>query len=79
MASEHARKHEARPPRVKKKKKKRTKKRERKKELGLDLNDFGFICADVSNVGGYKRRRLIDFELSVTNSAPSEHQGKTVR
>jgi len=26
-----------------------------KKRFHLDSNDFGFICADVSNVGGYKR------------------------
>ena len=25
-----------------------------KKEFSLDSNDSGFICADVSNVGGYK-------------------------
>ena len=41
-SSKHARKHEARPPRV-------------KKEFRLDSNDFGFICAGVSNVGGYER------------------------
>ena len=38
MASKHARKHEVRPPRVEKKK------------FRLDSNDFGFICAGVSNV-----------------------------
>ena len=47
MASKHARKHEARPLRVKKK-------------VGgegflLDSNDFGFICAGVSSMGGYEK------------------------
>ena len=46
MESKHARKYEARPPRIKK---------ERKKELRLDWNGFGFICAGVRSVGGYKR------------------------
>ena len=49
MASKHARKHRIRvtlPP-VKKKV------RERKKEFRLDSNEFGFICAGVSNLGGY--------------------------
>ena len=42
MASKHARKHEARPPLV-------------KYEFDcLDSDDFGFICAGVSNVGGYE-------------------------
>ena len=41
----HARKHEAHLPQVKKKKKK-------KKEFRLDSNDYGFISAGVSNVGG---------------------------
>ena len=42
IASKHARKPEAHRPRV-------------KKEFCLDSNDLGFICAGVSNVGGYKR------------------------
>ena len=42
MASKHARKHEARPF------------REEDKMFRLDSNDLGFICAGVSNVGGYK-------------------------
>ena len=42
MASKHARKHETRPLRV-------------EKELRLDSNDFGFICAGERNVGGYNR------------------------
>ena len=46
MASEHARKNEARPPRVK---------RRRKKELRLDSNDLGFICDGVRNVDGYMK------------------------
>ena len=37
-SSKHSRKHEARPPRV-------------KKEFRLDSNDFGFICAGLTNVG----------------------------
>ena len=44
IASKHARKYEARPPQVK----------NTKKKFRLDSNDFGFICAGVSNVGGYE-------------------------
>ena len=44
MASKHARKHEARPPRL-------------GKEFRLDSNDFGFIWAGVSNVGGYIKKK----------------------
>ena len=40
MASEHARKHEARV---------------KKKEFRLDSNESGFICDGVRNVDGYKR------------------------
>ena len=42
--SKHARKYEARPPRV-------------SKEFRLHSVDFGFICAGVSNAGGYKKKR----------------------
>ena len=42
----------------------------------LDSNDLGFICAGVSNVGGYKRNAR--YELSVTNLLSHEHQEKTV-
>ena len=42
----HAREQEAHPPRDKNK---------TKKEFRLDSNKIGFICAGVSNVGGYKR------------------------
>ena len=42
MASKHAGKHEARPPGA-------------KDEFCFDSNDFGFICAGVSDMGGYKR------------------------
>ena len=41
-ASKHACKNEARTPLV-------------KKEFRLDSDDFGFICAGVSNVSRYKR------------------------
>ena len=48
IASKHARKHEARPPRIKRKK-------EREKKKGVpSSNDFAFIYAGVSNVGSYK-------------------------
>ena len=43
IASKHARKHEARPHGVKK-----------REEFRLDSDDFGFICAGVSKVDGYK-------------------------
>ena len=43
IAPKHAREHETRPLRVKKKK------------VRLHSNDFGFICAGVSNVISYKR------------------------
>ena len=49
-APKHARKHETHPPRVKKKKRER----EKKKEVCLDSNDCGFICAGANFVGGYK-------------------------
>ena len=52
IASKHVSKHEARPPRVKEKE-------TEKKELQLDLNNFAFICAGVSNVGSYKKKCLI--------------------
>ena len=39
IASKHARKHEARPD-------------QRKREFCLDSDDFGFVCAGVSNVAG---------------------------
>ena len=42
IASKHAHKHEARPPQV-------------QNEFRPDSNDFDFICAGVSNVGGYQR------------------------
>ena len=49
------------------------------KEFLLDSNDFYFICAGVSNVGGYtEEKRLIIFNLFVTNLLPFEHQRKTV-
>ena len=44
----HPGKHEKHPPRVKK--------REKSKEFRLDSNDFGFICAGVSNVVSYKTK-----------------------
>ena len=47
MASKHTRKPEARPQWVKKEKK--------EKKSRLDSDDSDFICANVSNVGGYKR------------------------
>ena len=40
--AKHARKHEARLPRV-------------REEFPLDSDDFDFICAGVCNVGGYNR------------------------
>ena len=46
MASKHAGKDEARPPRV-------------QSEFCLDSNDFGFICAAVSNAGSCKTKRLM--------------------
>ena len=46
MASKHARKLEARPPRVEEK---------IRKEFRLDSNEFGFICAGISNVSSYER------------------------
>ena len=46
LAPKNARKHEAHPPRVKKKKE--------KKEFRLDSNDFGFI--GVSNMVSYKNK-----------------------
>ena len=52
-ASKHARKHEARPPRI-------------KREFRLDSNDSGFICDGVSYVDGYKTKRLIKSEWFVT-------------
>ena len=55
MASKHAREHEARPPVGKKKRKK---KKEKKFPL-LGFKRFWFICAGVSNLGGYKRNTLI--------------------
>ena len=42
IASKHARKQEARPPKV-------------NEEFGLDSDDFCFICAGVRNAGGYNR------------------------
>ena len=60
IASTHVRKHEARPSRVKKKKmreREREREREEKKEEEKSSVSFpttGFICAGVSNVGGYK-------------------------
>ena len=51
IASKYTRKHEVRLPRLKKKKKKKKK----KKNLVSIQTIFGFICAGVSNVGGYKR------------------------
>ena len=56
MAPKHPRKHETPPPRVKKKKEEEEREKERKKEkFRLDSNNFGFICAGVSNVVSYKR------------------------
>ena len=49
LAPKHLRKHETHAPRVKKKKGKKEEK------FRLDSNDFGFICAGVSNVVSYKR------------------------
>ena len=43
LAPKHPRKHEAHPPRVKK-----------REEFRLDSNDCSFICAGVNFVGGYK-------------------------
>ena len=43
--AKQARKHEAHPPRVKKKE---------EKECRLDSNDFGFIWAGISNIVSYK-------------------------
>ena len=51
--SKHARKHEARPPSVKKEEEK-----SEDKKFRPDSNDFDFICAGVSNVDGYKRNVL---------------------
>ena len=50
LVPKHPRKHETYPPRVKKKKKKK-----RKKKFRLDSEDFGFICAGVSDVVSYER------------------------
>ena len=53
LASKHPRKHKTHPPRVKKNKK--------KTEFRLDSNDYGFICAGVNFVGGYKWHALVYF------------------
>ena len=45
IAFKHARRHEARPPRV-------------EKEFRLDSNDFDFICTGESIVDGYKKEKL---------------------
>ena len=75
--SKHARKHEARPPRVKERERElknfterereRTKKiyREREREFRLDSNEFGFI----SVVSGNKRRER---ELELENFTQRE-------
>ena len=57
IVSRHARKPDARPPRVKKKRKKRGKKKGGGggEAFRLVSNDFGFICAVVNNVNAYKR------------------------
>ena len=39
----------------KKEKQEREREREREREFRLNSNELGFICAGVSNVGGYKR------------------------
>ena len=56
--SKHARKHETRLSRVKQQTNKQTKYKTNNhinnKKFRLDSNDFGFICAGVSNVGGHK-------------------------
>ena len=57
IASKHARKHEARPlrGRRRRKKEKKGKKKEKKEDVFCpDSNGFGFICAGVSSVRGYK-------------------------
>ena len=53
------RKHEARPPRVK------------KDEFRLDSNDLGFICVGVSNVGGYKRIAIYNLNCLLNFTAIS--------
>ena len=58
IASKHALKLEARPPRVKKKKKGGGGgggKRKKEEEFCFGSTDFGFICAGVSKLGDYKR------------------------
>ena len=62
MASKHARKHEARPLRVKKIKNSR-----------LDSNDFGFI----SNVNGYKRNAYYNLTCMLQTYCYFEHTQKT--
>ena len=49
MASEQARKHEARTPRVKEEEE------EEEETFPLDSNEFGFICTGVCKVGGDER------------------------
>ena len=49
---------------------------ERKKKFRLHSNDFGFICAGVSNVVSYKGN--ICYNLSVTDLLPFEQQKKSL-
>ena len=60
MASEHACKYEARPLQVKERKKERKKmtKKERQKSSVSIQTILLFICDGVSNVDGYKKKRL---------------------
>ena len=55
----HARKHETCPSRVRETDRQTETETDRdtEREFRLALDDFGFICAGVTNVGGYKKRR----------------------
>ena len=48
-----------------------------KNKFCLHSNDFGFICAGMGNMGGYKIIAWYKLQLSVTNLLPFEHQQKT--
>ena len=45
----------------------------------LEPDEFGFICAGVSNAGGHKRNTRCSLELSDRNILPFEQQRKTFR
>ena len=49
-----------------------------KNELRLESNDFGFICAGVSNMGGYKRNAWYNLSYLLTQREPVWPSGKAL-